>query len=55
MHCSDFLLGVWIQWNGMADWNGGLDWNGVEWNSNKLDTYDWFSPPYILPLNKDRL
>ena len=37
-------------WNGMVEWNGGLEWNG-----NKLDTSDWFSPPYRPPLNKDYL
>jgi len=24
-----------------VDWNGGMEWNG-----NKLGSYDWFSPPY---------
>jgi len=24
-----------------VEWNGGLEWNG-----NKLDTSNWFSPPY---------
>ena len=33
-----------------VEWNGGMEWNG-----NKLDTSDWFSPPYRPPLNKDHL
>ena len=37
-----------------VEWNGGLEWwNGL--NGNKLDTSDWFSPPYRPPLNKDHL
>ena len=33
-----------------------VEWNGVlEWNGNKLDTSDWFSPPYRPPLNKEHL
>ena len=36
------------------EWNGGMDWNsGMEWNGNKLDTSNWFSPPYRPPVNKD--
>ena len=39
---------------GMVECNGGMDWNGgMEWNGNRLDTSDWFSPPYRPPVNKD--
>ena len=42
----------------IVEWNGGMDreWSdGMEWNGNKLDTSDWFSHMYRLPLNKDHL
>ena len=32
-----------------VEWNGGMEWNG-----NKLDTSDWFSPSYRPPVNKER-
>ena len=34
----------------MVEW-----WNGMEWNGIKLNTSDWFLPPYTPPLNKDHL
>ena len=29
-----------------VEWNGGIDWNDGISLLNKLDTSDWFSPPY---------
>ena len=53
-------VALWSHWMVMALLYGRLDsveWNGrmVEWNGNKLDTSDWFLPPYRPPLNKDHL
>ena len=40
-----------IFYRGIKTW--ALD--SMEWNGNKLDTSDWFSPSYRPPLNKDHL
>ena len=32
--------------SGLEWWNGMVEWTGMEWNGNKLDTSDWFSPSY---------
>ena len=44
-------------WNKIVEWTGTMEWNG-----NKLENFDGFSPPYIMttseqrpPVNKEHL